>query len=126
MIAIMGLALAVGAQVDTGLIAANTLGLALLLCTFAAVGLFTSSLTRQPLVAAVLALGLLLASWLASLADPDPSTVLQMVSMTRRFESFNAGLVDSADVAWHLVVIAALLGLTIRQLERDRLVGQAI
>jgi len=126
MVALMGFTLGAGADIDTGLIAANTLGLALLLCTFAAVGLFASSLTRQPIVAAVVALGLMLASWLASLANPDPSSVLQMVSMTRRFESFNAGLVDSADLIWHLLVIAAFLVLTIRQLDRDRLVGQAV
>lgn len=122
----MGAALTVGTEIDVGLLAANALGLALLLATFAAVGLFASSVTRQPVVAGVLALGLLLGSWLASLASPDPASLMQMISITRRFESFNAGMIDSGDVIWHVLAIAAFLALAIRQLDRDRLVGQAL
>lgn len=122
----MGASLMLGTHLDTGLLAANGLGLLLLLATFAAVGLFASSLTRQPVVAAVLALGLLLASWLASLANPDPAGLMQMISITRRFESFNAGMIDSADVVWHLAVIVAFLALSVRQLDRDRLAGQVL
>ena len=120
----MALALSGSGELDSGLIAANALGLALLLATFAAVGLFTSSLTNQPMLAAVLALAVLLASWLASLANPDPASTIQMLSITRRFESFNSGMIDSADLVWHLLATAVFLLLTIRRLDRDRLVGQ--
>ena len=126
LITAMGMMLSVGAEIDFGLILANVLGLALLVCTFAAVGVFASSLTRQPIVAAIIALGLLVGSWLASLANPDPNSLMQMISVTRRFETFNAGLIDSADLVWHLLAITAFLILTIRQLDRDRLVGQAL
>lgn len=122
----MGASLTIGTHLDIGLLGTNALGLGLLLATFAAVGLFASSIARQPVVAAVLALGMLLASWLASLANPDPTSLVQMISITRRFESFNAGMIDSADVIWHIVAIAAFLALSIRQLDRDRLVGQAL
>jgi len=125
MAAAMSTALAAGGEIDFGLLLANALGLALLLATFAAIGLFASSLTSQPIIAAVLALGLLLASWLASLANPDPASLVQMLSVTRRFESFNAGMIDSADLAWHALAIAVFIVLTIRRLDRDRLVGQA-
>ena len=123
--AAMGMSLATGTAIDAGLLASNALGLALLLATFAAVALFASALTSQPIVAALLALGILLASWLASLANPDSAAALQLLSVTRRFESFNAGLIDSADLAWHVLAIALFLVLTIRRLDRDRLVGQA-
>lgn len=126
LVAAMGSALALGTQIDLGLLAANALGLALLLATFTAVGLFASSLTRQPVVAAVLALGLLLGSWLTSLAIADPASLMQMLSVTRRFESFNAGMIDSGDVLWHLLAIIVFLALAIRQLDRDRLVGIAL
>jgi ABC-2 type transport system permease protein len=122
----MAMALAVGAELDFGLIAANVFGIVLLLATFAAVGVFASSLTRQPIVAAIIGLALLIGSWLASLANPDPNSFVQLVSVTRRFESFNAGLIDSADLVWHLLAIAVFLVLTVRQLDRDRLVGQAL
>ena len=126
MITAMGISLAFGGGLDFGLIGANVLGLAMLVATFAAVGLFASSLTVHPIIAAIGALAILLASWLASLANPDPSSVVQLVSVTRRFESFNNGLVDSADLAWHVLVIALFLALTIRRLDRDRLVGQIV
>jgi ABC-2 type transport system permease protein len=125
LVSAMGLALAAGGDIDLGLLACNALGLALLLATFAAVGLFASSLTTQPIIAAVLALGLLLASWLASLANPGSAETIQLLSVTRRFESFNTGMVDSADLVWHALAIGLFLMLTIRRLDRDRLVGQA-
>jgi ABC-2 type transport system permease protein len=122
----MAAMLRVGADIDFGLVAANVFGLILILATFAAVGVFASSLTRQPIVAAIVALGLLVGSWLASLSNPDPASLMQMISITRRFESFNAGLIDTGDFAWHLLAMTAFLVLAIRQLDRDRLVGQAL
>lgn len=124
LITAMGTSLLIGGDLDTGLIYANIIGLAMLVATFAAVGLFASSLTVHPIVAAIGALALLLASWLATLAHPDPSSLIHLVSVTRRFESFNNGLIDSADVVWYLLVIVLFLALTIRRLDRDRLVGQ--
>ena len=124
LITAMAMSLFIGGDLDTGLIYANVIGLALLVATFAAVGLFASSVTVHPIVAAIGALALLLASWLATLAHPDPSSLFHLVSVTRRFETFNNGLIDSADVVWYLVVIVLFLALTIRRLDRDRLVGQ--
>ena len=122
----MSLVLGVGAEIDLGLVAANVFGVVLLLATFAAVGVFASSLTRQPIVAAIIGLAILVGSWLASLANPDPASFVQMIAVTRRFETFNAGLIDSADLVWHLLATSAFLVLAIRQLDRDRLVGQAL
>jgi ABC-2 type transport system permease protein len=124
LITAMAMSLSIGGDLDAGLIYANIIGLAMLVATFAAVGLFASSLTVYPIVAAIGALALLLASWLATLAQPDPSSLIHLVSVTRRFESFNNGLIDSADVGWYLLVIVLFLALTIRRLDRDRLVGQ--
>jgi ABC-2 type transport system permease protein len=122
----MAAALSIGTNLDLGLLATNALGLVLLLATFSAVGLFASSATRHPAVSAVLTLGILLGSWMAGLANPDPASFMQMLSITRRFESFNGGMIDSADLVWHIVAIVALLALTIRRLDRDRLVGQSL
>ena len=126
LITAMGMSLSIGGELDSGLIYANIIGLAMLVATFAAVGLFASSLTVHPIVAAIGALALLLASWLATLAQSDPSSLIHLVSVTRRFESFNNGLIDSADVVWYLLVIVLFLALTIRRLDRDRLVGQIV
>jgi hypothetical protein len=53
LIVLMALSLYLGGRLDLGLLAANALGLLLLCGCFAAVGLYLSSLTAQPLVAAV-------------------------------------------------------------------------
>lgn len=121
--ALMALSLYAGGPIDAGLLLANAVGLLLLIATFAAAGLYVSSLTANPVIAAVGTLGVLLASWLVSQAGADPASAVHLLSVTRRFETFNAGLLDSADAAWHLIVIALFLALTVRRLDRDRLLA---
>lgn len=123
MATVMALSLSLGASLDPGLLASNVAGLALLVTTFAAVGLWMSSLTPNPVVAAVGTLAMLLASWLLAQANADPGSVTALLSVTRRFEAFNRGIVGSADLIWHLVVIGLLIALTVRRLDRDRLLG---
>ncbi len=53
LIVVMSLSLYLGGRLDLGLLAANALGLLLLCGSFAAVGLYLSCLTAQPLVAAI-------------------------------------------------------------------------
>ena len=60
MLALMPLSLMVGTDLDLGKLAAGLLGLSLMLSAFAAIGLYMSSLTEQPVVAAVTTFGLLL------------------------------------------------------------------
>lgn len=121
--ALVGVSLALGGPIDFGLVAANTLGLALLALCFAAVGLYVSSLVVHPAAAAIGTLGLLLASWLAAIGGADSDSPATLLSAIKRFESFNRGLVDSADLAWFAIVIVLFLALAIRRLDRDRLVG---
>ena len=60
LIALMPLSLASGASLDFGKLLAGLLGLGLLTTSFAAAGLYMSTLTAQPGVAAISTLGLLL------------------------------------------------------------------
>ncbi len=57
----MPLLLATGTRLDFGLLAGLTLALLLLAASFTAVGLYASSLTAQPIAAALLGFGMLLA-----------------------------------------------------------------
>src|SRR5690606_20858052 len=57
MVVLMPVSLALGTTLDWGKLAAATLGLMLMVSAFAAAGLFLSSLTRQPMLAAVAAFG---------------------------------------------------------------------
>ena len=67
LIALMPLSLALGGTLDTGLVASALLGLCASAAAFAAVGLWASSLTRQPATAEV--------STLQVQVDPDSSEI---------------------------------------------------
>ena len=68
LVAIMPLSLLAGGDIDMGLWASGLLGLALLLASFCSIGLYISTLTAQPTVAAVATFGLLLLLWVLNLA----------------------------------------------------------
>lgn len=118
----MALSLYAGGTLDLGLLAGNVLGLALLTAGFASLGLFVSSLTAQPILAAIGGLGALLGLWLINLSGGDDSS-LRYFSPLNHFEPFNRGLVDTADIAYFLLFTATFLVLTVRRLDRDRLRG---
>jgi len=68
LIVLMPLSLLMGGKLDLGTLAACILGLVLLLSAYGAVGLYFSSLTRQPAIAAVSSYGVLLLLWVLDLA----------------------------------------------------------
>lgn len=124
MLALMPLALLVGADLDLGKLASGLLGLSLLLGAFAAAGLFMSSLTEQPTVAAVSSFGLLLLLWIvdwAGSSGTEGSGVLAYLSVLRHFESLLKGVFDSTDVVYYVLFIFTFLVLTIQRMDRDRL-----
>jgi ABC-2 type transport system permease protein len=126
LLAAMPLALYAGTTLDTGKLAAGLLGLALLLGTFAAIGVFMSSLTEQPVVAAISTLGLLLLLWIIDWSGDSQegmTDLLPYLSLKTHFESFLKGLFSTADVTYYLLLIAAFLILSIRRLDQQRLTG---
>lgn len=126
MIALMPLTLNMGTDIDTGKVFSGLLGLFLLLAAFTAAGLFVSSLTSNPVVAAIGTFGLLLLFWLLdsnSAADPDGSGVAAWLSLLRHFGPMLRGIIDSRDVIFFLLFISGFVILTIRQLDAHRLQG---
>ena len=121
LILVMSLSLLLGGRLDFGLLAANALGLMLLAASFAAVGLYFSCLTAQPLVAAIGTYALLLFLWLINLSATDPVGMANALSLVEHFESFARGSVAVADVGYYLVLIALFLLLSIRRLDAERL-----
>ena len=109
---------------DTGALATSYLGLFLVCASFGAAGLFTSSLSRDPMVAGVGGVMLLLPFWLASSAvdlAPDLAVpVLERLSFLEHLRSFAKGVVDTGDLAWFAAFIAVFLFLTWRSLESRR------
>lgn len=112
------------AEIDFGFIVANTMGLVLLVASFSALGLYFSSLTSQPVVAAILTFIALFALMILDrFLAGDPSSTVSYLSLMRHFQSFSRGLIDSADVAYFVLFITTFLVLTVRRLDADRLRG---
>jgi ABC-2 type transport system permease protein len=121
LIVLMTLSLHLGGRLDLGLLAANALGLLLLSGAFAAVGLYLSCQTAQPLVAAIGTFAVLLGLWLINIATTDPRSVLHLLSLIQHFESFSKGTIAVKDLVYYLVLIVLFLLLAIRRLDADRL-----
>jgi len=124
LITLMPLSLATGATLDMGKLLAGALGLSLLVAAATAAGVYLSTLTTQPAVAAVATLGLLLALWMidaASVAQGMSSDLLGYLSLRRHYDSFLLGWFNSTDLAYYLLFSLAFLGLAIRRLDDLRL-----
>ncbi len=120
--ALMPFTLAWGTALDLGTLAAGLLGLALLMAAATAIGLFFSALTSQPTLAALGGFGCLMFLWLcdwSARVDGEP-TLFTHLSMMKHFQPFVRGYVDSADVAYFLIVIVSALVLTVWRLDGDR------
>lgn len=124
MLMLMPLALYLGTTPDLGKLLSIYLGMVLLLGAFSAIGLYLSSLTENPTIAAVGSFGILLmlwiVDWLSGSVDGGKS-LLTYLSLLQHHQSFLEGVFDSADVVYYLLLIGGFLGLTIRQLDRERL-----
>jgi ABC-2 type transport system permease protein len=123
LVALMPLTLLAGGKLDFGLLAANLLGIVLLTASFAALGLFISSLTANPAVAAIGGFGAGLSFWLMDLMAPDSDGPLSALSLLRHYQSFSEGLLDSYDVVYYLLFVTVFLALAVRRLDAERLGG---
>jgi ABC-2 type transport system permease protein len=124
MLALMPLSLLVGTDLDLGKLAAGLLGLTLVVSAFTAIGIFMSSLTEQPTVAAITTFGLLLLLWIidwAGNSGAPASGLLAYLSVLHHYESLLKGLFSSVDVIYYLLITILFLGFSIRRLDADRL-----
>jgi ABC-2 type transport system permease protein len=123
-VAVMLSTLNIWSDIDFGYIMSNSLGLFLLVASFSALGLYVSSLTAQPVVAAIITFIALFALMILDrFFAGDPSSTLAQLSFMKHFQSFAGGLIDTADIAYFVLFIATFLILTIRRLDADRLRG---
>ncbi len=116
LIAILLMTVATGAltvpHLEMGAVFTALLGLYLLMCTYAAVGLFMSSLTSYPIVAAAGTLGVLGALTYVGGVMQDVNFVREItwwLDMNKRIHGLLDGLISSADVAYYLLVIGMCL-----------------
>lgn len=124
MISLMPLSLLFGTELDLGKLAAGTLGLLLLLSSFAAAGLFLSSLTSNPVIAAISTFGLLLLLWIIDRStgnNESASNIFTYLSLTNHLAPMIRGIINSVDIAYFTLFITTFLLLTIRQMDAERL-----
>ncbi len=124
MLTLMPLSLLAGTDLDLAKLAAGVLGLSLVVAAFSAIGLYMSSLTEQPTVAAVTTFGLLLLLWILDWAgntQSDTTSLMSYLSILRHYEPLLKGLFNSTDVVYYLLVVILFLGFSIRRLDADRL-----
>ena len=99
-------------------------GTFLLGCAFLSLGLFTSSLTQNQIVAAVISFGLLLILWFAAemrgLVGDPLGGVVEYLSATKHFEGFSKGVLDARDLVYFLLLSVFFLFLTLRQMASYR------
>lgn len=120
LVALMPLSLLFGTRLDLGRLISGLLGLALALAAYGAIGLFFSSLTRQPAVAAIASYGVLLLLWIIDLTGSEP---LPRLAIGPRYRHLLDGLVISGDLLYFLLLILGALLLTVRRLSDRRLQG---
>ncbi len=119
----MALTLMLGTPMDAGLLLANVGGLLLLTASYAALGLYVSAVTAQPIVAALGTLATLAALWLADSTASENYYVWNQITPTSHVHNFNAGLLSTDDVAYFLLFCAFFLMLAIRRLNNNRWYG---
>ena len=115
--------LALGTALDHGLLLSNLLGLLLLTASYVAVGLYVSTLTSQPVAAAIGALAVLAGLWLADIGAASEDSPWHFISPLHHFQNFNVGLLDSGDAAFFVLFSAVFLLLAIRRIHNNRIYG---
>lgn len=100
------------------------LGLVLLGAAFISLGIFTSSLTENQIVAASMSFGILFFFWLISYSVPFVSPafgqILSYLSINEHIASLAKGVLDTEDIIYYLCFIVLFLFLTLRSLESKR------
>lgn len=123
LLALMPASLVPATHLDYGRLAAGLLGLFLMTLAFGAAGLFISSITREPTIAAVGSFALLLLIWLLQIPagyDTAYAKVFDYVSLVSHFQNLMVGLFSISDVVYYLLFIALFLWLTVQRLDLER------
>ncbi|WP_183891036.1 gliding motility-associated ABC transporter permease subunit GldF [Pedobacter cryoconitis] len=105
-------------NIDGGAVAGSYIGLLLLGAAFAAIGIFSSSVTKNQVIAFAFAvlLSFIAYSGFDSLGKIFASTVLEDVfgwlSINMHFQSMSRGVLDTRDVVYFITFILVFLGIT--------------
>src|ERR1039457_3634721 len=109
---------------EVGVMFSGYLGLAFLSISFVSIGLFTSSLTQNQIIAAISCFGLLLLlfviSWPAQGGGGPLVDLVRYLSLPEHFAQMVTGIIDTRDIVYFLSLIFVALFLTQRSVESAR------
>jgi ABC-2 type transport system permease protein len=105
---------------DLGPLLSGYLGLFLLGGSFLAVGLFSSSLTENQIVAAVISFGILLVFWIIGASSDAQDSILGYLSIINHLDNFTKGVIELKDIVYYLSFMFFGLFLTHIMLESER------
>lgn len=115
-----------GQNLDYGVFTSAYIGLFLLGSSFAAIGLFTSSITKNQVTAYILAIVLCFAWFYAfeSLASYNllgtADYYVQKVGMFTHYQQLLKGIIDTRDLVYFVVIIGLFLSFTQMNLEKKK------
>ena len=116
--------LLVFATPDPGPIYSGYLGLLLYGAAALAVGILTSTLTSNQIIAAVVGTGILVVlyatSFIGDVVTGVWATIFNQLGFTSHFNDFDRGIIDSTHIVYFVTVTALFLFLSIRALESRR------
>ena len=122
----MPASLAIGTHPDWGRLVAGAFGLILFAAALTAVAIAASSYTRQPAVAAGLALALNLVLWMLDAGaryEGVSSSFINYLALPTHLEPFLHGIVATVDVVYFVLIVAFALALAVRRLDAERVRG---
>jgi len=115
------LAEVVGARFETATLLTGYLGLLLVGGSFAALGMFMSSLTEHQAISAGVGFAILLffwvVGWMAEWTSPALGVIFRELSLVEHFRDFTRGVVDTRDLIFFALFIGFFLFATLCTLE---------
>ena len=111
---------------DFGVLVSSIAGLLLASLSFAAIGLFFSSMTKHAIIAVAASLVLVLLLWLIGSVSTDNTMMnaLSSFAIPTHLNGFFQGYMGTGDIAYFIVLTVAFIALTILRLDYLRHAGQ--
>lgn len=112
-------------QPPLGEVIGSYLGFILLWGAFIAIGVLISALTESQMIAAVFTFGVLLLLYFldpisANISNPILLKAVEWLSLFRRYNEFQTGILNIENVVYYLSFIFVMLFLTVRTVEKRR------
>ena len=112
-------------ELDTGPVIGGYVGLFLLAASFAAIGTAASAMTKNQVVAFLVALVLCMVPFAMGFAlgrvPADILPLVQYLAFDTHFKNLARGVIDSRDVVYYLSIVALFLHVAVFSLEKRRL-----